>query len=33
VTWTWVRGHGASAEQNRCDQLAHAAARSLAAAA
>jgi ribonuclease HI len=33
VTWTWVRGHGASAEQNRCDQLAQAAARSLAAAA
>lgn len=29
VTWTWVRGHGASAEQNRCDQLAHAAARNL----
>jgi ribonuclease HI len=29
VTWTWVRGHGASAEQNRCDELAHAAARSL----
>ena len=22
VPWTWVRGHGASAEQNRCDQLA-----------
>lgn len=33
VTWTWVRGHGASAEQNRCDELAQAAARSLAAAA
>jgi len=29
VTWTWIRGHGASAEQNRCDALAHAAARSL----
>lgn len=29
VTWTWVRGHGASAEQNRCDQLAQAAARRL----
>lgn len=29
VSWTWVRGHGASAEQNRCDQLAQAAARSL----
>ena len=29
VTWTWVRGHGASAEQNRCDQLAQAAARNL----
>ena len=29
VTWTWIRGHGASAEQNRCDQLAQAAARSL----
>ena len=29
VTWTWVRGHGASAEQNRCDELAQAAARSL----
>jgi ribonuclease HI len=29
VTWTWVRGHGASAEQNRCDKLAQAAARSL----
>ena len=29
VTWTWIRGHGASAEQNRCDELAHAAARSL----
>jgi hypothetical protein len=25
VTWTWVRGHGASAEQNRCDELAQAA--------
>ena len=33
VKWTWVRGHGASAEQNRCDQLAHAAARKLRAAA
>jgi ribonuclease HI len=33
VTWTWVRGHGASAEQNRCDQLAQAAARGLVAAA
>jgi len=33
VTWTWVRGHGASAEQNRCDKLAQAAARSLLAAA
>jgi ribonuclease HI len=33
VTWTWVRGHGASAEQNRCDGLAQAAARSLMAAA
>jgi ribonuclease HI len=29
VTWTWVRGHGASAEHNRCDQLAQAAARNL----
>ena len=29
VTWTWIRGHGASAEQNRCDQLAQAAARGL----
>lgn len=29
VSWTWVRGHGASAEQNRCDQLAQCAARSL----
>ena len=29
VTWTWVRGHGASAEQNRCDELAQAAARRL----
>jgi len=29
ITWTWVRGHGASAEQNRCDQLAQAAARRL----
>lgn len=29
VTWTWVRGHGASAEQNRCDDLAQAAARRL----
>jgi len=29
VIWTWVRGHGASAEQNRCDQLAQAAARNL----
>lgn len=29
VTWTWVRGHGASAEQNRCDQLAQSAARTL----
>jgi len=26
---TWVRGHGASAEQNRCDELAQAAARKL----
>jgi ribonuclease HI len=33
VTWTWVRGHGASAEQNRCDELAQAAARGLMAAA
>ncbi len=33
VTWTWVRGHGASAEQNRCHELAQAAARSLMAAA
>jgi ribonuclease HI len=30
ITWTWVRGHGASANQNRCDQLAQHAARSLA---
>jgi ribonuclease HI len=29
VTWTWVRGHGASAEQNRCDELAQTAARSV----
>ena len=29
VTWTWVRGHGASAEQNRCDELAQSAARRL----
>ena len=29
VAWSWVRGHGASAEQNRCDKLAQAAARSL----
>ena len=29
ITWSWVRGHGASAEQNRCDELAQAAARSL----
>ena len=29
VTWTWVRGHGASVEQNRCDQLAQSAARGL----
>ncbi len=27
VTWTWIRGHGASAEQNRCDRIAQAAAR------
>ena len=27
VTWTWIRGHGASAEQNRCDHLAQVAAR------
>lgn len=33
VTWTWVRGHAASAEQNRCDQVAQSAARRLAAAA
>jgi ribonuclease HI len=33
VTWTWVRGHGASAVQNRCDELAQAAARGLMAAA
>lgn len=33
VMWTWVRGHGASAEQNRCDQLAQVAARKLRAAA
>jgi ribonuclease HI len=32
VTWTWVRGHGASAEQNRCDHLAQSAARGLVAA-
>ena len=32
VTWTWIRGHGASAEQNRCDELAQAAARGLMAA-
>lgn len=31
VAWTWVRGHGASAEQNRCDQLAQSAARGLSA--
>ncbi len=29
VTWTWIRGHGASAEQNRCDELSQAAARRL----
>jgi len=29
ITWTWIRGHGASAEQNRCDALAQAAARTL----
>ena len=29
VTWSWVRGHGASAEQNRSDELARAAARGL----
>jgi ribonuclease HI len=29
VAWSWVRGHGASAEQNRCDELAQAAARSV----
>ena len=29
VMWTWIRGHRASAEQNRCDELAQAAARSL----
>jgi ribonuclease HI len=29
ITWTWIRGHGASAEQNRCDALAQAAARHL----
>ena len=29
VTWTWIRGQGASAEQNRCDALAQAAARRL----
>ncbi len=29
VTWSWVRGHGPSAEQNRCDELAQAAARSV----
>jgi ribonuclease HI len=29
IIWTWARGHGASTEQNRCDQLAQAAARSL----
>ena len=33
VTWTWIRGHGASADQNRCDRLAQQAARSLATAA
>jgi len=33
VSWTWIRGHGASADQNRCDLLAHQAASSLAAAA
>jgi ribonuclease HI len=32
VTWTWVRGHGASAEQNRCDHLAQSAACGLVAA-
>jgi ribonuclease HI len=32
VRWTWIRGHGASAEQNRCDQLAQIAARNLTAA-
>lgn len=32
VTWTWVRGHGASAEQNRCDDLAQSVARGLVAA-
>lgn len=30
LTWTWIRGHGASAEQNRCDELAQTAARSVA---
>lgn len=29
VIWTWVRGHSTSAEQNRSDELAHAAAPSL----
>ena len=33
VKWTWVRGHGPSMEQNRCYQLAQAAARRLRAAA
>lgn len=33
VSWTWIRGHGACADQNRCDRLAQQAARSLAAAA
>ena len=33
VTWTWVRGHRASAEQNRCDHLAQSAARGLVSAA
>jgi ribonuclease HI len=27
VTWEWVRGHSTDADNNRCDQLANAAAR------
>lgn len=33
VEWTWVRGHANCPDQNRCDRLAQAAARSAAAAA